>query len=84
MYYGWTHAELWPYQADLGFAELRGDADNRPFDQVFGDRTAGARYFLITHFGELERQEDLLQRLEQDFPVAAEGDGFVLYDLGGG
>ena len=84
MYYGWTHAELWPYQADLGFAELRGDADNRPFDQVFGDRTAGARYFLITHFGELERQEDLLQRLERDFPVAAEGDGFVLYDLGGG
>jgi len=84
MYYAWTNAALWPYQADLRFAELRGDADDRPFEQVFGDRTAEARYFLITHFGEFERQPELKRKLERSFPVAAEGGGFIVYDLRGG
>jgi MFS family permease len=84
MYYGWRQAEMWPYQADLRFAELRGDADDRPFSQVFADRTAGARYFLVTHFGEYEQQPELKAHLESHFPVVAEGDGFVLFDLSKG
>ena len=84
LYYGWTQASMWPYQADLRFAELRGDADDRPFEQIFSDRTAGARYFLVTHFGELEQQADLKAHLENDFPIATQGDGFVVYDLGRG
>ena len=84
LYYGWRSAEMWPYQADLRFAELRGDADDRPFSQVFADRTAGARYFLVTHFGEYEQQPELKAHLESRFPVVAQGDGFVLFDLSKG
>jgi hypothetical protein len=81
MYYGWRQADQWPYRSDLQFAELRGDPDNRPFDQVFADRTAGARYFLVTHFGEFEQQPELKAYLESHFQVVAQGEGFILYDL---
>ncbi len=84
LYYGWTKAALWPYLADLRFAELRGDADDRPFEQIFGDKTAGARYFLVTHFGELDQQPELKAHLENHFAIATQGDGFVVYDLGRG
>ena len=84
MYYAWTRAAQWPVQADLRFAELRGDPDDRPFAQVFADRTAGARYFLVTNFAELEGQPELKNHLEDNFPVAASGDGFIAYDLSAG
>ena len=82
LYYGWTKVAMWPYLADLQFAELRGDADDRSFEQIFSERTAGARYFLVTHFGELDQQPELKAHLEDDFPIAVQGDGFVVYDLG--
>ncbi len=75
MYWGWRKAELWPLQTAL--SELRG---NKSPAESFAERTAGKDYFLVTAFGELERQADLKQILSR-YRIAAQGDGFILYDL---
>jgi hypothetical protein len=75
MYWGWRKVELWPYETEL--SQLRG---NKSPAESFAERVAGKDYFLVTAFGELERQPQLKQLLSR-YPVLAQGDGFVLYDL---
>jgi hypothetical protein len=76
MLWGWRKIDQWPVTSDL--AELRGsDTDAAAHFDVL---TEGKDYFLVTAFGQLEKQSALKKILEQ-YPVAAEGDGFVLYDL---
>jgi len=76
MLWGWRKVGLWPLNTDL--AEVRNE-DRNPaarFDEI----TAGRDYFLVTAFGQLDKQPELKVILD-GFPIAAEGDGFVLYDL---
>ena len=40
----------------------------------------GVEYFLVTAFGQLDSQPELAEILAS-YPVAAQGDGYVLYDL---
>lgn len=76
MLWGWRKIDQWPVTSDL--AELRGsDTDAAAHFDVL---TQGKDYFLVTAFGQLEKQPALKKILEQ-YPVAAKGDGFVLYDL---
>jgi 4-amino-4-deoxy-L-arabinose transferase-like glycosyltransferase len=76
MLWGWRRVSLWPLSTDL--ADVR-NAD-RDTASRFDEITAGRDYFLVTAFGQLDKQPDLKKILEQ-YPVAADGDGFVLYDL---
>ncbi|CAG1016468.1 hypothetical protein ANAEL_05638 [Anaerolineales bacterium] len=76
MLWGWRKVALWPLSTDL--AQVRhGDVD---FANRFAELIVDKEYFLVTAFGQLEKQPDLKKILEQ-YPVAAEGDGYVLYDL---
>ncbi|MBP6177531.1 MAG: glycosyltransferase family 39 protein [Anaerolineales bacterium] len=75
MLWGWHKVSLWPLST--GLSEARGG------EQDAGDfafLTEGKDYFLVTAFGQLEKQPTLKKTLEQ-YPIAAEGDGYVLYDL---
>jgi hypothetical protein len=75
MLFGWRKVSLWNLATDL--SEIRGgeqDAGN------FADLTEGKEYFLVTAFGQLDKQPDLKEILSQ-YPIAAQGDGYVLYDL---
>ncbi len=76
MLWGWRKVSLWPLSTDL--SEERGASLNAEGD--FADLTAGKEYFLVTAFGQLDKQPDLKAILDQ-YPIAAEGDGYVLYDL---
>jgi hypothetical protein len=76
MVWGWRKVSLWPLSTDLG--DLQGG--DREAAGNFADLTAGREYFLVTAFGQLERQPDLEEILDQ-YPVAAQGDGYILYDL---
>ncbi|MFO3797990.1 MAG: hypothetical protein ACK8QZ_12040, partial [Anaerolineales bacterium] len=76
MYFGWRKAELWPLVTPL--AELKGQTLNA--QQEFEELTADKDYFLVTAFNQLEQQPALKEILSH-YPVAAQGDGFVLYDL---
>ncbi len=76
MYYGWRRVDLWPLAS--GLAELRGNQINA--EKTFAEMAAGKDYFLVTSFNQLDKQPDLKKILD-GFPIAAQGDGFILYDL---
>ncbi|MGZ6346869.1 MAG: ArnT family glycosyltransferase [Anaerolineales bacterium] len=76
MYYGWRKLELWPYVNDLTAA--KGAKDD--IQSNFADITAGKDYFLVTAFGQLDQQPELKKILD-GYAVAAQGSGYVLYDL---
>jgi Dolichyl-phosphate-mannose-protein mannosyltransferase len=76
MLWGWRRISLWPLITDL--AEARNtDRDNAA---QFNDLTTGRDYFLVTAFNQLDKQPDLKKILD-GYPIAAQGDGFILYDL---
>jgi hypothetical protein len=79
-YWGWQNAEIWPNSGDIDYHELRGASfdSTRNFSRVV--RTD--RFFVVTDFQELDRQPDLKKSLSV-FPVYAQGDGYMIYDLGG-
>ena len=77
-YWGWMTADMWPTSGDLYYAEVRGD--QRSFAELF-DRTIRRKdLFLVTDFDELNIQVDLKDALSQ-YPVYAQGDGYIIYDL---
>ena len=75
MMWGWRKVSLWPVSTDLG--ELRGE-DNPAAS--FSAYVSGKDYFLVTAFGQLDKQPDL-KKILGHYPIVAQGDGFVLYDL---
>lgn len=76
MYYGWRKVDLWPYVNNLTLTKgNKGD----PLSN-FSDATAGKDYFLVTAFGQLDQQPELKKILE-GYAVAAQGNGYILYDL---
>ena len=76
MYYGWRRVDLWPLAS--GLAEIRGNTINA--GKTFAEFAADKDYFLVTSFNQLDKQPDLKKILD-GYPIAAQGDGFVLYDL---
>jgi len=77
-YWGWTSSYTWPSVGDLAYAQARGTSFS--FDRRFERYTAKRDFFLVTDFDELNRQPDLKERLNL-FPVYAEGNGYVVFDL---
>jgi len=76
MFFAWRKASLWPLNTDL--AEIRNE--DRDTSGRFAEITAGKDYFLVTAFGQLDKQPALKKILDA-YPIAGQGDGFVLYDL---
>ncbi|NOY97738.1 MAG: glycosyltransferase family 39 protein [Chloroflexi bacterium] len=77
MYFGWRKVSLWPLSTEL--SKIRGGQQD--FENEFAERTAGKGYFLVTAFGQYNKQPDLQAMLSEHYPVAAEGDGYILFDL---
>ncbi len=76
MYFGWRKVALWPYSTEL--AEVRnGEVD---FSDRFAELTNGRDYFLVTSFGQLDKQPSLKELLDA-YPIAVQGEGYILYDL---
>ena len=76
MLYGWRKVDLWPLATELS-ATRNPDKDNAA---QFSELTDGKDYFLVTAFGQLEKQPGLKKILDT-YPIAFEGEGFILYDL---
>ena len=77
-YWGWQDALIWPNSGDIDYHTVRSGAPD--LTQRFRNLTQGKQYFLVTDFGELDRQPDLKQKLA-GFAVYAQGDGYAIYDL---
>lgn len=76
MLWGWKHVELWPLVTDLSTIKNGG----RDYSEQFAELTGGKEYFLVTAFGQLDKQPGLKTILDT-YPVIAQGDGYILYDL---
>lgn len=76
MLYGWRKVDLWPLATELS-AERNPDKDTAA---QFDELTAGRDYFLVTAFGQLDKQPGLKKILDA-YPIAIQGDGYLLYDL---
>jgi hypothetical protein len=75
-YYGWRTVPIWPYTGDTRF----GREGQQSTKELFRDFSSRKDLFLVTDFAELNRQAALKQILNS-YPVAINGDGFMLYDL---
>lgn len=79
MYYGWRKVILWPNRGEQKLAEMRGVS--KEFEEAFAKRTEDKSYFLITAFGQFNDQPALKQTLYDHYPLIAEGDGYLIFDL---
>ena len=81
-YYSWrTVNRMWPTQGDLDLSQAAGGNKIGDFAPYFKEQTAGMDYFLVTLFSSLESQPDLKTMLYDHYPIAQQGDGYVLFDL---
>jgi hypothetical protein len=78
-YWGWRTASTWPYTGDVGYANMRGGVFS--FDDLFNKYSSKMHYFLVTDFDEFNRQPELKARLISSYPVAFQGDGYLIFDL---
>ncbi len=76
VYWGWQRAALWPEVRSEVFGARAGSLEDR-FERL----TQGKTYFLVTDFDELERQTGLEAYLRAHYPIHAQGQGFIIFDL---
>jgi hypothetical protein len=78
-YWGWQGSSSWFTSADLGLRYLAGqDID---LLQTFQKDTAGKKYFLVTMFGELDKEPAIKDLLYKNYPIYAQTDEYIIFDL---
>ena len=78
-YWGWLNVTPWPSAGDLWYQEKRGDPQN--FAQTFNKHAKDRSYFLVTDFDEWEKQGELRNYLSTNYPLFAEEDHYLIFDL---
>ncbi|MBI2332168.1 MAG: glycosyltransferase family 39 protein, partial [Chloroflexi bacterium] len=78
-YWGWQNLTSWPSYGDLLYGKERGSAE-KDFEEQWGELTGKKELFLVTDFKDLDLQPFLKAKLKT-YPVFAEGDGYVIYQL---
>ena len=78
-YWGMQDVEAWLEDADLNLREL--DGRQIDLEQKFAEKVANKDYIVITQMNKLDNQPEIKQLIEQTYPVIAQGDGFVIYDV---
>ena len=78
-YWGWQYADNWFTSADLGLRYLAGQ--NIDLLKTFKQDTAGKKYFLVTMFGELDKEPAVKDLLYKNYPIYAQGPYYVIFDL---
>lgn len=78
-YWGWRNMVSWPSYGDLLYSAIRGSAQ-KDFEEQFEELTAKKELFIVTDFNDLNRQPFLKEKLKT-YPVFAEGDGYIIYQL---
>jgi 4-amino-4-deoxy-L-arabinose transferase-like glycosyltransferase len=79
-YWGWVEGSYWPSQMDTNLRQLAGQAPPE-FAKEFEQKTTGADLFVVTSQGELDNQPELRDYLAVHYPVFAEDDGYLIYNL---
>lgn len=77
-YWGWQNITSWSTSGDLRYADERGGIQN--LEENFNELASKKDLFLVTDFEDFERQTFLREKLNA-YPIFAEGDGYVIYNL---
>lgn len=77
-YFGWRSITSMPSYGDILYSSQRGSKAD--FEERFEIVTSKKDLFLVTDFNDLKLQPFLKEKLET-YPIFAEGDGYVIYDL---
>jgi 4-amino-4-deoxy-L-arabinose transferase-like glycosyltransferase len=77
-YFGWRSITDMPSYGDILYTIQRGG--KAEFEQRFDEVISKKDLFLVTDFKDLNRQPLLKEKLEL-YPIFAEGDGYVIYDI---
>jgi 4-amino-4-deoxy-L-arabinose transferase-like glycosyltransferase len=78
-YWGWQGAGNWFTSADIGLRYLAGQKVDTL--KTFKHDTSGMKYFLVTMFGELDNQPVVKNLLYKNYPIYAQTDEYVIFDL---
>jgi hypothetical protein len=78
-YWGWQGSAAWFTSADIAVRYLAGQ--NVDIMKTFSEDTAGKQYFLVTMFGELDNQPVIKNLLYSHYPIFAQTDEYVIFDL---
>jgi 4-amino-4-deoxy-L-arabinose transferase-like glycosyltransferase len=78
-YWGWQSSTAWFTSGDINLRYLAGQ-DVDVLDKFTQD-TAGMRYFVVTMFSELENQPVIRDLLNSHYPIYAQTDEYIIYDL---
>jgi len=83
-YYGWRFVHLWPGTEEFSMLSMRASSSGEEgddFEQLFQNEIQNMDYFLVTRFDQLDAQPLLKERLYSQFPIVAQGNGYILFDL---
>jgi hypothetical protein len=78
-YWGWQGSSAWFTSADLGLRYLAGQEVD--ILKTFQQDTAGKKYFVVTMFGELDKEPVIKNLLYENYPIHAQTDEYVIFDL---
>ena len=78
-YWGWTSTQNWLSSGDFEYRALAG----QEFDmaKMFAEEVAGKDVFLVTMFGELEKQPKVKNLLYENYPMLEQDEEYVIFDL---
>ncbi len=79
-YWGWINARIWPSYGDLNYQQKL-KKPTPEFRRIFSSLTSGMDYFVITWFDELDYQPELRAQLFGNYPVYAQREGYIIFDL---
>lgn len=78
-YWGWQSCTPWYTSADIAVRYQAGlEID---YLAKFQEDTAGKQYFLVTLMGEFENQPLIKNLLYENYPIYAETDEYIIFDL---
>ena len=78
-YWGWQNLTSWPSYGDLLYGRERGSAE-KDFEEQWNELMPKKELFLVTDFKDLDLQPFLKAKLST-YPIFAEGEGYIIYDL---
>ena len=78
-YWGYQNSSAWLTSGDINARYMAGiDID---LLEMFQEETAGKQYFLVTMFGEFNNQPAIQELLYANYPIYAETDEYIIFDL---
>jgi 4-amino-4-deoxy-L-arabinose transferase-like glycosyltransferase len=80
-YYGWRHVTPWLITAEDENALNNTANPEAAFQNMFENATRGQEYFIVTLMHDFDTQPMLKNYLYKYYPLYAEGDGYLIFDL---